>query len=68
MEGMHEKGMGDDMHYGQMKGVGMRSLHSGMGPPQSPMDQHSQGAITNKPHYNNKALSCYNFNLNYSSF
>lgn len=46
MEGMHEKGMGDDVHYGQMKGVGMRSLHSGMGPPQSPMDQHSQGAIT----------------------
>ncbi|KAL0192939.1 hypothetical protein M9458_011235, partial [Cirrhinus mrigala] len=42
MEGMHEKGMGDDMHYGQMKGVSMRSLHSGMGPPQSPMDQHSQ--------------------------
>lgn len=57
MEGMHEKGMGDDMHYGQMKGVGMRSLHSGMGPPQSPMDQHSQGAITYKPSFNNKAES-----------
>lgn len=42
---MHEKGMGDDMHYGQMKGVGMRPLHSGMGPPQSPMDQHSQGLL-----------------------
>uniref|UniRef100_A0A671R2P6 Probable global transcription activator SNF2L2 n=1 Tax=Sinocyclocheilus anshuiensis TaxID=1608454 RepID=A0A671R2P6_9TELE len=56
MEGMHEKGMGDDMHFGQMKGVGMRSLHSGMGPPQSPMDQHSQGTITYFPQYNNKAL------------
>uniref|UniRef100_A0AAR2KYL2 SWI/SNF related, matrix associated, actin dependent regulator of chromatin, subfamily a, member 2 n=1 Tax=Pygocentrus nattereri TaxID=42514 RepID=A0AAR2KYL2_PYGNA len=49
MEGMHEKGMGDDMHYGQMKGVGMRSLHSGMGPPQSPMDQHSQGYLSPHP-------------------
>ncbi|KAK2911770.1 hypothetical protein Q8A67_003903 [Cirrhinus molitorella] len=49
MEGMHEKGMGDDMHYGQMKGVGMRSLHSGMGPPQSPMDQHSQGYMSPHP-------------------
>lgn len=44
MEGMHEKGpMGEEMHFGQMKNVGMRTLHSGMGPPQSPMDQHSQG-------------------------
>ncbi|KAL7839613.1 hypothetical protein SRHO_G00262710 [Serrasalmus rhombeus] len=49
MEGMHEKGMGDDMHYGQMKGVGMRSLHSGMGPPQSPLDQHSQGYLSPHP-------------------
>ncbi|RXN34108.1 putative global transcription activator SNF2L2 isoform X1 [Labeo rohita] len=49
MEGMHEKGLGDDMHYGQMKGVGMRSLHSGMGPPQSPMDQHSQGYMSPHP-------------------
>uniref|UniRef100_A0A8C1K859 SWI/SNF related, matrix associated, actin dependent regulator of chromatin, subfamily a, member 2 n=1 Tax=Cyprinus carpio TaxID=7962 RepID=A0A8C1K859_CYPCA len=49
MEGMHEKGMGDDMHFGQMKGVGMRSLHSGMGPPQSPMDQHSQGYMSPHP-------------------
>ncbi|XP_016392804.1 probable global transcription activator SNF2L2 isoform X1 [Sinocyclocheilus rhinocerous] len=49
MEGMHEKGMGEDMHYGQMKGVGMRSLHSGMGPPQSPMDQHSQGYMSPHP-------------------
>lgn len=49
MEGLHEKGMGDDMHFGQMKAVGMRSLHSGMGPPQSPMDQHSQGYMSPHP-------------------
>uniref|UniRef100_A0A8B9L6A0 SWI/SNF related, matrix associated, actin dependent regulator of chromatin, subfamily a, member 2 n=1 Tax=Astyanax mexicanus TaxID=7994 RepID=A0A8B9L6A0_ASTMX len=49
MEGMQDKGMGEDMHYGQMKGVGMRSLHSGMGPPQSPMDQHSQGYLSPHP-------------------
>lgn len=40
---MNDKTMADAMHYGHMKGVGMRSLHSGMGPAQSPMDQHSQG-------------------------
>merc|ERR1719354_1354567 len=41
---MHEKGMPDDPRYGQMKGMGMRpGAHSGMGPPPSPMDQHSQG-------------------------
>lgn len=43
MEGMNDKSMAEAMHFGHMKGVGMRSLHSGMGPPQSPMDQHSQG-------------------------
>lgn len=44
MEGMTEKSMADAVHFGHMKGVvGMRTLHSGMGPPQSPMDQHSQG-------------------------
>lgn len=44
MEPMHEKGMPDDPRYGQMKGMGMRpGGHSGMGPPPSPMDQHSQG-------------------------
>lgn len=44
MEGMHEKGMPDDPRYGQMKGMGMRpGGHSGMGPPPSPLDQHSQG-------------------------
>lgn len=40
---MNDKTMADAIHFGHMKGVGMRSLHSGMGPPQSPMDQHSQG-------------------------
>ena len=43
MEGMHEKAMADAMHFGHMKGVSMRSLHSGMGPSQSPMDPQSQG-------------------------
>lgn len=43
---MHEKGMPDDPRYGQMKGMGMRpGGHSGMGPPPSPMDQHSQGML-----------------------
>lgn len=45
MEGMNEKTMADAMHFGHMKNVGIRSLHSGMGPPQSPMDQHSQGIL-----------------------
>uniref|UniRef100_A0A3B4F7Q1 SWI/SNF related, matrix associated, actin dependent regulator of chromatin, subfamily a, member 2 n=1 Tax=Pundamilia nyererei TaxID=303518 RepID=A0A3B4F7Q1_9CICH len=49
MEGMNDKSMAEAMHFGHMKGVGMRSLHSGMGPPQSPMDQHSQGGPT-PPH------------------
>lgn len=43
---MHEKGMPDDPRYNQMKGMGMRSgAHTGMGPPPSPMDQHSQGTV-----------------------
>lgn len=42
---MNDKTMADAMHFGHMKGVGMRTLHSGMGPPQSPMDQHSQGTV-----------------------
>ncbi|XP_041084665.1 probable global transcription activator SNF2L2 isoform X1 [Polyodon spathula] len=49
MEGMHDKGMGEEMHFGQMKGMGMRSLHAGMGPPQSPMDPHSQGYLSPHP-------------------
>lgn len=41
---MHEKGMPEDSRYAQMKGLGMRpGPHVGMGPPPSPMDQHSQG-------------------------
>ena len=47
MESMHEKGMSDDPRYTQMKGMGMRSGgHAGMGPPPSPMDQHSQGMVS----------------------
>lgn len=42
---MNDKSMADAMHFGHMKNVGIRSLHSGMGPPQSPMDQHSQGTF-----------------------
>ncbi|XP_066566718.1 putative global transcription activator SNF2L2 isoform X3 [Amia ocellicauda] len=49
MEGMHDKGLGDEMHFSQMKSMGMRSLHAGMGPPQSPMDQHSQGYLSPHP-------------------
>lgn len=48
MEAMHEKGMPDDPRYSQMKGMGMRpGGHVGMGPPPSPMDQHSQGNTSN---------------------
>ncbi|NXW52657.1 SMCA4 protein, partial [Nyctiprogne leucopyga] len=44
MDSMHEKGIAEDPRYGQMKGMGMRpGGHAGMGPPPSPMDQHSQG-------------------------
>uniref|UniRef100_A0A3Q2Y493 SWI/SNF related BAF chromatin remodeling complex subunit ATPase 2 n=1 Tax=Hippocampus comes TaxID=109280 RepID=A0A3Q2Y493_HIPCM len=49
LEGMNDKAMADALHFGHMKGVGMRSLHSGMGPPQSPMDQHSQGYMSPHP-------------------
>ncbi|KAM3867802.1 putative global transcription activator SNF2L2 isoform 3-T3 [Diretmus argenteus] len=49
MEAMNDKTMADAMHFGHMKGVGMRTLHSGMGPPQSPMDQHSQGYMSPHP-------------------
>ncbi|XP_078809523.1 putative global transcription activator SNF2L2 isoform X2 [Oryzias latipes] len=49
MEAMTDKSMTEAMHFGHMKGVGMRSLHSGMGPPQSPMDQHSQGYMSPHP-------------------
>lgn len=44
LEGLHEKNVGEDSRFGQMKGVSMRAGgHAGMGPPPSPMDQHSQG-------------------------
>lgn len=43
IDGLHDKGIVEDMHCGSMKGSGMRPPHPGMGPPQSPMDQHSQG-------------------------
>ncbi|MGH0168795.1 UNVERIFIED_CONTAM: hypothetical protein FKN15_055359 [Acipenser sinensis] len=44
MEPMHDKVLPDDPRYSQMKVMGMRpGPHSGMGPPPSPMDQHSQG-------------------------
>lgn len=43
MDGIHDKGIVEDVHCGSMKGTSMRPPHPGMGPPQSPMDQHSQG-------------------------
>lgn len=44
LEGLHEKNVGEETRFGQMKGVSMRAGgHAGMGPPPSPMDQHSQG-------------------------
>lgn len=44
LEGLHEKNVGEESRFGQMKGVSMRAGgHAGMGPPPSPMDQHSQG-------------------------
>uniref|UniRef100_H2USK7 SWI/SNF related BAF chromatin remodeling complex subunit ATPase 2 n=1 Tax=Takifugu rubripes TaxID=31033 RepID=H2USK7_TAKRU len=49
MEGMNDKTMADAIHFGHMKNVGIRTLHSGMGPPQSPMDQHSQGYMSPHP-------------------
>uniref|UniRef100_A0A8C6U3V8 SWI/SNF related, matrix associated, actin dependent regulator of chromatin, subfamily a, member 2 n=1 Tax=Neogobius melanostomus TaxID=47308 RepID=A0A8C6U3V8_9GOBI len=49
LEGMNDKPIADPMHFGHMKNVGMRSLHIGMGPPQSPMDPHSQGYMSPHP-------------------
>ncbi|XP_038834678.1 transcription activator BRG1 isoform X1 [Salvelinus namaycush] len=40
--GIHEKGMSEESRFAQMKGM-RQGGHSGMGPPPSPMDQHSQG-------------------------
>ncbi|KFO62950.1 putative global transcription activator SNF2L2, partial [Corvus brachyrhynchos] len=47
VDGLHEKGMVEDVHCGSMKS--MRPPHPGMGPPQSPMDQHSQGYMSPHP-------------------
>uniref|UniRef100_A0A1D5NTB4 SWI/SNF related, matrix associated, actin dependent regulator of chromatin, subfamily a, member 2 n=1 Tax=Gallus gallus TaxID=9031 RepID=A0A1D5NTB4_CHICK len=47
IDGLHEKGMVEDVHCGSMKT--MRPPHPGMGPPQSPMDQHSQGYMSPHP-------------------
>lgn len=49
VDGMHDKGIVEDIHCGTMKGTGMRPPHPGMGPPQSPMDQHSQGYMSPHP-------------------
>lgn len=41
---MHEKSTSEESRYSQMKGLSVRqAAHSGMGPPPSPLDQHSQG-------------------------
>lgn len=46
MESMHEKSMSEESRFSQMKGLSMRQGgHSGMGPPPSPLDQHSQGRL-----------------------
>ncbi|KAG7281626.1 hypothetical protein CRUP_019138 [Coryphaenoides rupestris] len=43
-EGMHEKAVGEEGRFSQMKGVAVRQGGpSGMAPPPSPLDQHSQG-------------------------
>ncbi|XP_031799849.1 probable global transcription activator SNF2L2 isoform X2 [Sarcophilus harrisii] len=49
IDGMHDKGIVEDLHCGSMKGTSMRPPHPGMGPPQSPMDQHSQGYMSPHP-------------------
>lgn len=49
IDGMHDKGIVEDLHCSSMKGTGMRPPHPGMGPPQSPMDQHSQGYMSPHP-------------------
>ncbi|XP_073398702.1 probable global transcription activator SNF2L2 isoform X2 [Dendrobates tinctorius] len=49
MESMHDKGMSDEMHCATMKSSNIRPPHAGMGPPQSPMDQHSQGYMSPHP-------------------
>lgn len=49
MESLHEKSMSEESRFSQIKGLSMRQGgHSGMGPPPSPMDQHSQGRHATK--------------------
>ena len=44
IEGVHEKSGAEEGRFTQMKGGSLRQGgHSGMGPPPSPLDQHSQG-------------------------
>uniref|UniRef100_A0A3Q3DJ76 QLQ domain-containing protein n=1 Tax=Hippocampus comes TaxID=109280 RepID=A0A3Q3DJ76_HIPCM len=44
MEGMHDKSMNEESRFSQMKALSVRpGGHTGMGPPPSPLDQHSQG-------------------------
>lgn len=46
MESLHEKSMSEESRFSQIKGLSMRQGgHSGMGPPPSPLDQHSQGRL-----------------------
>ncbi|XP_028569071.2 SWI/SNF-related matrix-associated actin-dependent regulator of chromatin subfamily A member 2 isoform X2 [Podarcis muralis] len=49
IDGLHEKGMVEDLHNSAMKTASMRPPHPGMGPPQSPRDQHSQGYMSPHP-------------------
>uniref|UniRef100_A0A8C4QRL6 SWI/SNF related BAF chromatin remodeling complex subunit ATPase 2 n=1 Tax=Eptatretus burgeri TaxID=7764 RepID=A0A8C4QRL6_EPTBU len=49
MEGMTDKSLEDSRGYGQMRVMGMRPNMSGMAPPHSPMDQHSQGYPSPNP-------------------
>uniref|UniRef100_A0A8D0G8C3 SWI/SNF related BAF chromatin remodeling complex subunit ATPase 2 n=1 Tax=Sphenodon punctatus TaxID=8508 RepID=A0A8D0G8C3_SPHPU len=46
IDGLLEKGMVEDMH---CKSGSMRPPNPGMGPPQSPMDQHNQGYMSPHP-------------------
>lgn len=49
MESLHEKSMSEESRFSQMKGLSIRQGgHSGMGPPPSPLDQHSQGRLATR--------------------
>ena len=50
IEGVHEKSGAEEGRFAQMKGGSLRQGgHSGMGPPPSPLDQHSQGSLVSAP-------------------